>query len=76
MARLMPPQAYLARIDEVNLKGPSLRAVIEVNPLALKQAAELDAERKRTGKRSRLHGIPIMLKDNIGTLASEGQSPF
>lgn len=48
--------------------------MIEVNPLALEQAAELDAERKRTGKRSWLHGIPIMLKDNIATVASEGQS--
>ncbi|KAG9124190.1 hypothetical protein FRC07_012490 [Ceratobasidium sp. 392] len=66
-------EAYLARIDEVNLKGPALRAVIETNPYALEQAAALDAERKKMGKRSVLHGIPIMLKDNIATLASEGE---
>ncbi|KAG8711031.1 hypothetical protein FRC09_020808, partial [Ceratobasidium sp. 395] len=65
-------KAYLARIDEVNMEGPALRAVIETNPSALEQAAALDAERKRSGKRSVLHGIPIMLKDNIATLASEG----
>ncbi|KAG9103351.1 hypothetical protein FRC06_011350 [Ceratobasidium sp. 370] len=67
-------KAYLARIDEVNLKGPKLRAVIETNPSALKQAAALDAERKKSGKRSPLHGIPILLKDNIATLASEGMN--
>ncbi|ELU41346.1 amidase [Rhizoctonia solani AG-1 IA] len=67
-------QAYFARIDEVNLKGPKLRAVIELNPQAIAQAAALDAERKRTGKRSPLHGIPILLKDNIATLASEGMN--
>ncbi|KAF8753006.1 Amidase signature enzyme [Rhizoctonia solani] len=67
-------KAYFARIDEVNLKGPKLRAVIELNPQAIAQAAALDAERKRTGKRSPLHGIPILLKDNIATLASEGMN--
>ncbi|KAG9088378.1 hypothetical protein FS749_002217 [Ceratobasidium sp. UAMH 11750] len=67
-------KAYLARIDEVNLKGPQLRAVIETNPSALRQAAALDAERKTSGKRSPLHGIPILLKDNIATLASEGMN--
>ncbi|PPR01017.1 hypothetical protein CVT26_015618 [Gymnopilus dilepis] len=65
-------KAYFARIDEVNLKGPALRPVLELNPSALAQAAALDAERKRTGKRSALHGIPILLKDNIATIASEG----
>ncbi|KAG8758454.1 hypothetical protein FRC12_010008 [Ceratobasidium sp. 428] len=67
-------KAYLARIDEVNMEGPALQAVIETNPSALEQAAALDAERKRSGKRSVLHGIPIMLKDNIATLASEGMN--
>ncbi|PSR75763.1 hypothetical protein PHLCEN_2v8880 [Hermanssonia centrifuga] len=67
-------KAYFARIDEVNLKGPQLRAVLEMNPSALAQAAELDKERKLTGKRSMLHGIPILLKDNIGTVASEGMN--
>ncbi|KII91546.1 hypothetical protein PLICRDRAFT_135820 [Plicaturopsis crispa FD-325 SS-3] len=65
-------KAYFARIDEVNLKGPALRAILETNPSALGQAAALDAERKVSGKRSALHGIPILLKDNIATVASEG----
>lgn len=46
----------------MNLKGPALRAVLEVNPSALAQAAALDKERKKTGKRSLLHGIPVLLK--------------
>ncbi|KAF9242305.1 amidase signature domain-containing protein [Melanogaster broomeanus] len=65
-------KAYLARIEEVNLKGAALRAVIETNPQALLQAAALDAERKIKGSRSPLHGIPLMLKDNIATLHEEG----
>lgn len=71
-------QAYFARINEVNLQGPQLRAVLEMNPSALAEAAALDKERKLTGKRSLLHGIPILLKDNIATVASEGthQSPM
>ena len=56
-----PYQAYFARIEEVNLQGPELRAVLELNPSALKQAAALDKERKLTGKRSHLHGIPVLL---------------
>ncbi|KAL5638946.1 hypothetical protein ACGC1H_003348 [Rhizoctonia solani] len=60
-------KAYLARIDEVNLKGAQLRAVIEINPQAIQQAESLDKERKRGKKRSPLHGIPILLKDNIDT---------
>ncbi|KAJ6469167.1 amidase signature enzyme [Mycena vitilis] len=67
-------KTYFARIEEVNLNGPGLRAVLETNPSALKQAAVLDAERKLTGKRSALHGIPILLKDNIATIASEGMN--
>ncbi|KAF5324990.1 hypothetical protein D9619_009555 [Psilocybe cf. subviscida] len=66
--------AYFARIEEVNLKGPALRAVLELNPSALKQAAALDLERKVKGKRSAMHGIPILLKDNIATVASEGMN--
>ncbi|KAJ7714150.1 amidase signature enzyme [Mycena metata] len=65
-------KAYFARIEEVNIEGPGLRAVLELNPSALEQAALLDAERKLAGKRSQLHGIPILLKDNIATIASEG----
>ncbi|KAF9474840.1 amidase signature enzyme [Pholiota conissans] len=67
-------KAYFARIDEVNLKGPALRAVLELNPSALSQAAALDKERKLKGKRSEMHGIPILLKDNIATVASEGMN--
>ncbi|KAK7449249.1 hypothetical protein VKT23_013394 [Stygiomarasmius scandens] len=67
-------KAYFARIDEVNLKGPELRAVIETNPSALAQAAALDYERKTSGKRSLMHGIPILLKDNIATVAEEGMN--
>ena len=66
-------QAYLGRIEEVNLKGPALHAVIEINPKALLQAADLDAERKVKGSRGPLHGIPLLLKDNIATLHEEGK---
>ncbi|OAX42252.1 amidase signature enzyme [Rhizopogon vinicolor AM-OR11-026] len=65
-------KAYLARIDEVNLKGAALHAVIETNKNALSQAAELDAERKTKGSRGSLHGMPLLLKDNIATLHEEG----
>ena len=65
-------QAYFARIEEVNFKGPALRAVIETNPSALKQAAQLDSERSTSGARGPLHGIPILVKDNIATKTSEG----
>ncbi|KAJ7236895.1 amidase signature enzyme [Mycena haematopus] len=67
-------QAYFARIEEVNINGPGLRAVLELNPSALKEAAQLDIERKLTGKRSEMHGIPILLKDNIATIAAEGMN--
>ncbi|KAL5639531.1 hypothetical protein ACGC1H_006230 [Rhizoctonia solani] len=66
--------AYLARIDEVNTQGANLRAVLETNRHALEQAAALDSERRTKGKRSPLHGIPILLKDNIDTLASDGMN--
>ncbi|CAE6462841.1 unnamed protein product [Rhizoctonia solani] len=69
-----PGQAYLARIDEVNYKGPNLRAVLEINPHALEQAAALDLERQREGKRSPLHGIPILIKDNIAIRGSDGNT--
>ncbi|CUA76485.1 amidase [Rhizoctonia solani] len=60
-------KAYLARIDEVNLKGAQLRAIIEINPQAIKEAAQRDKERKSGKKCSPLHGIPILIKDNIDT---------
>ena len=59
--------AYLQRIDELDRKGPTLRAVLEANPDALTQAAALDAERKAKGPRGPLHGIPVLVKDNVAT---------
>jgi amidase len=59
--------AYLARIAEVDRAGPKLNAVIELNPDALAIAEQLDAERKAGKVRGPLHGIPILLKDNIAT---------
>jgi len=67
-------KAYFARINEVNLQGPELRAILEMNPSALEEATSLDRERKSGGSRGLLHGIPILLKDNIGTVASEGMN--
>jgi amidase len=58
-------QAYLDRIAIVDDGGPQLNAVIEVNPSALKDADALDAERKAGKVRGPLHGIPVLLKDNI-----------
>ncbi|KAG1718651.1 amidase signature enzyme [Suillus lakei] len=66
--------AYLSRIEEVNFKGPALHAVIETNPKALTQAVALDDERKEKGSRGPLHGIPLLLKDNIATLYEEGMN--
>lgn len=60
-------ELYLNRIEATNHSGPELRAVIETNPDALNIADELDAERKSRGPRSQLHGVPILLKDNIDT---------
>ena len=59
--------AYLARIAAVDASGPSLHAVIERNPDALAIADRLDAERKQGRVRSALHGIPVLIKDNIDT---------
>ena len=58
---------YLARIAAVDRAGPRLNAVIELNPEALAIARELDRERKTKGSRGPLHGIPVLLKDNIAT---------
>ncbi|KAF8531845.1 amidase signature enzyme [Gautieria morchelliformis] len=66
--------AYIARILEVNHQGASLHAVIETNPKALQQASALNIERKLKGKRSALHGILILIKDNIATLHEEGMN--
>ena len=58
---------YLARIEAIDQTGPQLRSVIELNPEALAIAEALDAERADRGPRGPLHGIPILLKDNIDT---------
>ena len=60
-------ESYLARIASIDSSGPSLNAAIELNPDALSIADSLDAERKSKGSRGPLHGIPILIKDNIGT---------
>ncbi len=60
-------EKYLARIDALDKRGPTLRQVLETNPEALAIAASLDAERKAKGPRGPLHGIPVLLKDNIAT---------
>ncbi len=59
--------AYLARIAAIDRAGPRINSILELNPDAQAIADQLDAERKDKGPRSRLHGIPILLKDNIGT---------
>ena len=78
-------QAYLDRIAAMDRKGPTLRSVLETNPDALAIADALDAERRAKGPRGPLHGIPILLKDNVdthdkttttaGSLALEGSIP-
>jgi amidase len=60
-------EKYLHRIEELDRRGPSLHSVIEVNPDALAIASKLDRERKAKGPRGPLHGIPVLVKDNIGT---------
>jgi len=60
-------ERYLGRIAEVDTSGPGLNSVIELNPEALAIADALDEERKAKGARGPLHGIPVLIKDNIGT---------
>src|SRR2546421_493626 len=61
-------QAYLDRIAAYDQQGPSLNAVIYLNPNAAKAAQALDDERSSHGARGPLHGIPVLLKDNYDTL--------
>jgi amidase len=58
---------YLERIDEIDKNGPAMNSVIEINPDAVSIAEALDRERKEKGARGPLHGIPILIKDNIDT---------
>src|SRR5207247_11085300 len=76
---------YLQRIYGLDRRGPALHSVIEINPDALALAAALDEDRRTRGPRGPLHGIPILLKDNIdtadrmmttaGSLALAGEPP-
>jgi len=78
-------EKYTARIAQLDRQGAALRSVIELNPDAITIADELDAERKQKGARGPLHGVPILIKDNIatadrmmttaGSLALEGARP-
>jgi len=60
-------QQYLTRIDAIDQRGPAINSVLELNPDALSIAAELDTERKSGKVRGPLHGIPVLIKDNIDT---------
>ena len=78
-------ELYLRRIEDIDRQGPALRSVIETNPDALAIADALDAERRTKGPRGPLHGIPVLIKDNIdtadrmlttaGSFALEGSRP-
>ena len=78
-------EACLARIAALDRQGPELRSVIETNPEALAIADALDAERRARGPRGPLHGIPVLVKDNVdtadkmtttaGSLVLEGSTP-
>jgi amidase len=58
---------YLDRIDAIDRNGPALKAILEINPDALQIARALDEERRESGPRGPMHGIPVVLKANIDT---------
>src|SRR5260370_16074618 len=60
-------EKYLARVEALDKHGPAVNSVIEVNPDALGLAKASDTERKQKGARGPLHGIPVLIKDNIDT---------
>ena len=60
-------KAYLSRIEAIDKSGPALNSIIQINPEALQIAIELDAELKAGKIRGPMHGIPVLLKDNIDT---------
>jgi amidase len=78
-------EKYLARIDAMDKRGSSINQILEINPDAQAIAGKLDEERRAKGPRGPLHGIPVLVKDNIGTadrmtttagsLALEGSIP-
>lgn len=78
-------EAYLQRIAQIDRQGPALHSVIETNPDALQIAEELDGERRAGKVRGPMHGVPVLVKDNIdthdrmtttaGSLALEGSIP-
>jgi len=77
---------YLERIDDIDKRGPAINSVLELNPDAQSIAAEMDRERKAGRVRGPLHGIPVLIKDNIdthdrmktsaGSLALAGSTPL
>ena len=70
---------YLKRIEAYDKRGPKINSVITLNPKALDEARALDAERKKSGRRSPLHGVPVMIKDLIdvaGLPTTAGYKPF
>ena len=60
-------EQYIARIKEIDKSGPAINSVIELNPDALAIADQLDKELKEKGPRGPMHGIPVLIKDNIDT---------
>ncbi|HEV2915081.1 MAG TPA: amidase [Pyrinomonadaceae bacterium] len=78
-------EKYLSQIEKVDKRGPAVNSIIELNPDALAIAEALDKERKAKGARGPLHGIPVLIKDNIdtadrmtttaGSLALAGSTP-
>jgi amidase len=60
-------EKYLERIEAIDKRGPALNSVIELNPDALAIADAMDVERKAKGARGPMHGVPVLIKDNIGT---------
>jgi amidase len=66
---------YLERIEAIDRQGPGLRSVIAVNPKAVAQAQALDEERRQGKVRGPLHGIPVLVKDNIDTSGAIDDMP-
>ncbi|MFZ1160479.1 MAG: amidase family protein, partial [Candidatus Sulfotelmatobacter sp.] len=60
-------EKYAGRIDEIDKRGPAVNSILELNPDALAIADALDQERKAKGPRGPLHGVPVLIKDNIDT---------